>query len=70
MPIDIINNKARYNQIDAKYHQMAFRSVLTSPYLENPWSNKTDANLEDSACLHNLQNIQKDILLLRNFHRF
>ena len=32
--IDIINNKARYNPIDAKYWQMALRSVLTTPYLE------------------------------------
>ena len=28
LSIDIINNKARYNRIDAKYCQMAFRSVL------------------------------------------
>ena len=33
--IDIINNKARYNQIDAKKCQMAFRSVPTNPYLES-----------------------------------
>ena len=33
--IDIINNKARYNQIYAKYHQMTFRSVPTNPYLES-----------------------------------
>ena len=26
--IDIINDKARYNRIDAKYRQMAFRSVV------------------------------------------
>ena len=45
----MINNKARYNQIDAKYQQMAFRSVPTT-HIWNPWSNKTDANLEDSAC--------------------
>ena len=32
--IDIINNKARYNEIDAKYRQMAFQSVPTNPYLE------------------------------------
>ena len=32
--IDIINNKARYNGIDAKYQRMAFRSVPTNPYLE------------------------------------
>ena len=32
--IDIINNKARNNRINAKYHQMAFRSVPTNPYLE------------------------------------
>ena len=30
----MINNKARYNQIDAKYRQMAFQSVPTNPYLE------------------------------------
>ena len=34
MKIDIINNKARYNRIDAKYRQMAFRSVA-NPYLES-----------------------------------
>ena len=33
--IDMINNKARYNRIDAKYRQMAFRSVPTNPYLES-----------------------------------
>ena len=27
--------KARYNRIDAKYRQMAFRSVPTNPYLES-----------------------------------
>ena len=32
--IDILNNKARYNQSNAKYCQMAFRSVPTNPYLE------------------------------------
>ena len=36
---DIINNKARYNWIDAKYRQMVFRSVPTIvptiPYLES-----------------------------------
>ena len=47
--IDVINN----NRIDAKYCQMAFRSVPT--HLEgitiwNPWLNKSNANLEDSAC--------------------
>ena len=31
----MINNKARYNQIDAKYQQMAFRSVTANPYLES-----------------------------------
>ena len=35
LSIDIINNKARYNRIDAKYCQMAFRSVPTNPYLES-----------------------------------
>ena len=33
--IDMINNRARYNPIDAKYQQMAFRSVRTNPYLES-----------------------------------
>ena len=33
--IDIINNKARYNRIDAKYQQMAFWSAPTNPYLES-----------------------------------
>ena len=31
--IDMINNRARYNRIDAKCRQMAFRSVPTNPYL-------------------------------------
>ena len=44
----MIDNKARYNQIYAKYGQMAFGSVPTNLYLED-WSNKTDASLEDSA---------------------
>ena len=33
--IGVINNKARYNQIDAKYRQMVFRSVPTNPYFES-----------------------------------
>ena len=33
--IDIINNKARNNRINAKYCQIAFRSVPTNPYLES-----------------------------------
>ena len=33
--IDIINNKARHNQIDAKYRQMAFQSFPTNRYLES-----------------------------------
>ena len=28
--IEIINKKARHNRIDAKYYQMAFRSVPTN----------------------------------------
>ena len=47
--IDAITN----NRIDAKYHQMAFRSVPThlgGITILDPWSNETDANLEDSAC--------------------
>ena len=44
-----MNNKARHNRIDAKYRQMAFRSVATTD-LSGIWSNKTDANLEDSDC--------------------
>ena len=47
--IEIINNKARHNLIDAKYQQMAFRSVPTT-LLFGIWSNKSDANLEDSDC--------------------
>ena len=35
--------------IDAKYHLM--RSNQFQPtHIWNPWSNKADANLEDSAC--------------------
>ena len=34
-PIDMINTKASYNQINAKYQQMAFQSVPTNPYLES-----------------------------------
>ena len=45
--IDNINNKARYNLIDAKYRQMAFRSVPTT-LLFGICSNKTD---EDSDCI-------------------
>ena len=33
--IDMINNKAMYNQINAKYQQMAYISVPTNPYLES-----------------------------------
>ena len=47
--IEIVNNKAKYNPMDAKYQQMAFQSVPTTLLL-GIWSNKTDANLEDSAC--------------------
>ena len=47
--IEIINNKARHNLIVAKYQQMAFRSVPTT-LLFGIWSNKSDANLEDSDC--------------------
>ena len=47
--IEIINNKARHNLIDAKYQQMAFRSVPTT-LLFGIWSNTSDANLEDSDC--------------------
>ena len=32
--IDIINNKAKYNQIDAKYQQTALQSVPTNLYLK------------------------------------
>ena len=46
--IEIINNMARHNLIDAKYQQMAFRSVPTT-LLFGIWSNKSDANLENSA---------------------
>ena len=38
-----------HNLIDAKYQQMTFRSVPTTHLLEI-WSNKSDANLEDSDC--------------------
>ena len=31
---DIINSKARYNRIDAKYRPITFRSVSADPYLE------------------------------------
>ena len=47
--IEMINNMARHNLIDAKYQQMAFRSVPTTLLFEI-WSNKSDANLEDSDC--------------------
>ena len=33
--IDIINNKAKYNPIDVRYQQMAFRSVPINPYLDS-----------------------------------
>ena len=33
--IDLINSKARYNKVDAKYRQMALQSVPTNPYLES-----------------------------------
>ena len=48
-PIEITNNKARHNLIDAKYQQMAFQSVPTIVLL-GIWSNKSDANLKDSDC--------------------
>ena len=44
--MDEINN----NGINAKYHQMAFRSVLGGITIWNLWSNGSDVNLEDSAC--------------------
>ena len=47
--IEMINNKARHNLIDAKYQQMAFQSVPTT-LLFGIWSNKSEANLEDSDC--------------------
>ena len=47
--IDEINN----NQIDAKSRQMAFPSArchCSWEFFGNPWSNKSDANAEDSDC--------------------
>ena len=47
--IDMINNKARYNRIDAnpnRWHSDQFQPT----HIWNPWSNKMDANLEDSVC--------------------
>ena len=53
--IDVINN----NQIDAKYRPMCdggligsgtFAGDLGGITIWNPWSNKIDANQEDSAC--------------------
>ena len=43
----VINDKARHNLINAKYQQMAFRSVPTTLLFEI-WSNKSDAKLEGS----------------------
>ena len=45
--IDEINN----NWINTKYRQMAFRSTrwrCSRALFENPWSNESDANVEDS----------------------
>ena len=47
--IEIINNKARHTRIDEKYQQMVFQLVPTT-LLFGIWSNKSDANLEDSDC--------------------
>ena len=41
--------KARHNLINAKYQQMAFRSVPTI-LLFRIWSNKSDTNVEDTDC--------------------
>ena len=35
MLINIINKKARYNLIDAKYHKMTFPTNPTNPYLKS-----------------------------------
>ena len=43
--IEIINNIARHNLIDAKYHQMAFRSArwrCSRALFGSPWSNKSE----------------------------
>ena len=43
--IDKINNTARYNLIDTKYHQMAFRLArgrCDCVLFGNPWSNKSE----------------------------
>ena len=43
--IDKINNIARYNFIDTKYHQMAFRSArwrCSHVLFGSPWSNKSE----------------------------
>ena len=42
--IEMINNKARHNLINAKYQQMASQSVPTT-LLFGIWSNKNYANL-------------------------
>ena len=39
--IEIINNKARHNLIDAKYQQMAFRSVQTTVLTSESKETKT-----------------------------
>ena len=44
--IEIINNKARHNLINVKYHQMAFQSARwrwSGSFLGTPWSNESDA---------------------------
>ena len=45
-----MNNKARHNLIDANYQQMAFPSSVPIIHLFGIWSNKNDANLDDSHC--------------------
>ena len=44
--IDIINNKARSMQNTDRWRSDQFQPT----HIWNPWSNKTDANLKDSAC--------------------
>ena len=48
--IEIINEKARHNRIDAKYYVTAGVPISSNYLLFGIWSNKPDANLEDSDC--------------------